>query len=206
MRKRRKDYFYRLAKLHKYRSRAAYKLKYINTKFNVIKIGDVVIDLGAAPGGWSQVAKEFVGKDGFVIGLDLKRIEPIEGVLFLKCDLKNPYAAAELVKSKICDYEFYSHKPDRFADVIISDMSPKISGTYSIDHALSIELAECALNFSKLVLKKGGNFVVKVFQGDMYDTFFKTVKNQFQFCKAYKSKASRSESAEIYIVALGYRF
>jgi 23S rRNA (uridine2552-2'-O)-methyltransferase len=191
MPRRKKDFYYFKAKEEGYRSRAAYKLKRINEKFKIIKKGDVVIDLGAAPGGWLQVAKEISG--GRVIGVDLQAIEPLEGVETIRGDLK-AQATIDRIKQIV-----------EKADAVICDASPDLSGNWSLDHARSIDLASAALEAAKKLLRLGGNFVVKVFQGDMYEDFLTTVKKNFSQVKAYKSEASRKESAEIYIVAKGFK-
>lgn len=192
LREAKKDYYYKEAKSLGYRSRAAFKLKQINKKFKIMKNGNYVVDLGAAPGGWSQVAYEIVGKNGVVIGIDIKEINQIEGITFIKGDVENQEIINKVIK-----------KIDK-ADVVISDMSPKISGNYSMDHARSIYLANLALNSLKTLLKNGGNFLVKVFEGDMFKEFFEEVKSNFNFAKIYSPKASRAKSSEIYIVAKGF--
>lgn len=191
MPRRKKDFYYFKAKEEGYRSRAAYKLKRINEKFKVIKKGDVVVDLGAAPGGWLQVAKEISG--GRVIGVDLQAIEPLEGVETIKGDLR-AQATIDGIMQIV-----------EKADTVLCDASPDLSGIWSLDHARSIDLANAALEAAKKLLRLGGNFVVKVFQGDMYEDFLNTVKKYFTQVRAYKSEASRKESAEIYIVAKGFK-
>ncbi len=188
---RKKDFYYFKAKGEGYRSRAAYKLKRINEKFKVIKKGDVVVDLGAAPGGWLQVAKEISG--GRVIGVDLQEIKPLEGVETIRGDLR-----AQVTIDRIMQIV-------EKADAVLCDASPNLSGIWSLDHARSIDLATAALEAAKKLLRSGGNFVVKVFQGDMYEDFFNTVKKNFSQVRAYKSQVSRKESAEIYIVAKGFK-
>ncbi len=187
-----KEHYYRQAKSEGYRSRAAYKLKQINKKYKIIKKGDVVVDLGAAPGGWSQVAKEAVG-DGFVFGVDLESIEPVEGVEFFRGDLTKK-DVVETVTSLV-----------KKADIVISDMSPNISGTYSVDHARSVYLCENALGFAEKILKRNGNFVVKIFEGDMFKEYFEKVKNRFDYVKAHRPKATRKSSSEIYIIGKGFK-
>jgi len=194
------DHYYHEAKSTGYRSRAAYKLKQIDKKFNVISRNDIVIDLGAAPGGWSQVAYELIGggdeekpTKGKVIAIDLKSIRYIEGVDFIRGDMTDP-----LTFDKI--FELTDQ-----ADVVISDMSPDITGHYSVDQARSVYLAENAFEFAKKVLVQGGNFVVKVFQGEDFKSYFDKVKTNFKFCKSFSPKASRTRSSEVYIVAKGYK-
>ena len=190
MPRKKRDLFYNKAKQMGYRSRASFKLQYINEKYHLIKKGDVVVDLGAAPGGWLQVAKEL--SEGTVIGVDLQKIEPIEGVTTIKGDMTSPETQA-----KIFD------KVDA-VDTVICDAAPNLSGNWALDHARSIDLSRVALDVAARLLKPGGNFVVKVFQGDMFDDFLKTVKGRFSYATAYKSQASRSQSAEIYVIGKGF--
>ena len=192
---RRKDYYYKKAKAEDYRSRAAYKLKQINDRFNIIKYGDVIIDLGANPGGWSQVASEIAGSGGLVISLDIKPISPMNGVIVLRGDARKP-ETMEKVREALGERE---------VDVIISDMSPNISGNYSTDHARSIELAEMAFEFSRKFLRKGGNFAVKVFDGDMTKGYFDLLARSFRVVKRHSPKASRSSSSELYVIAKGFK-
>lgn len=192
----RKDVFYRLAKKYGYRSRAAFKLLQINAKFRVIRRGDVVIDLGAAPGGWLQVAKELSG--GVVIGVDLQPIAKIEGVETLRCDITSedaPEKIKEVLRKFSCER----------ADVVLSDASPNISGVWSYDHFRSYELCEAALKIATTLLKSGGNFVTKIFQGESFKDFYEEVRRKFTFAKAYSPQASRKRSAEIYIVGKGFK-
>lgn len=188
------EHFYRLAKKEKYRSRASYKLKQIQEKFNVIHWGFLVVDLGASPGGWSQVASELAGSRGKVVAIDLARIRPLDGVTILRGDIRQP----ETVEAVIAALG------GRRADCVISDMSPDISGAYSIDHARSIELAEAALEFANKCLRFKGNFVVKVFQGDMLGGYLGKVRGKFRNCRTHRPAASRPQSSETYIIAKGY--
>jgi 23S rRNA (uridine2552-2'-O)-methyltransferase len=162
----------------------------MNERFHVFKEGYVVIDLGANPGGWSQVAAEFVGKSGRVIAIDIKPIEPIEGVITLKGDARSGQMLAtvrELLQGKT-------------ANIIISDMAPNISGNYSFDHARSIELAEMALSYSETFLGPGGNMLVKVFDGDLAPELFERIRKMFRNARRYSPDASRKSSSEIYMV------
>ncbi|MDD3421748.1 MAG: RlmE family RNA methyltransferase [Methanocellales archaeon] len=192
MPRKREDYFYRKAKKEGYRSRASYKLQQINAKYNVIRPGNIVVDLGAAPGGWLQVAKEISG--GFVVGIDIQEIEPIEGVETLLGNITDP-STLQKIQGMI--------EKMGGADVVICDASPNLSGNWSLDHARSIDLCNSALNIAIKTLKPGGNFVVKVFQGDMFSDFLAAVKKHFSFSKAYGPKASRKESAETYVIGKG---
>jgi 23S rRNA (uridine2552-2'-O)-methyltransferase len=191
-----KEHFYKEAKRVGYRARSAFKLKQIHSKFKILNKGDTVIDLGAAPGGWSQVAKELVGENGTVIGIDLSPIKPISGITFLQGDMTKDTSLNEMInivgKQK--------------ADVILSDLSPDISGNYSVDHARSIFLSEQALVTAEHLLKPGGNFVCKVFSGEDLKEFIKKVSIVFRTVKQFSPNASRKSSSEIYIVAKSFHF
>lgn len=186
-----REHFYKEAKRAGYRARSAFKLNQIQNKFSIIKKGDTVIDLGAAPGGWSQVAKGLVGEQGTIIGIDLSYIEPIEGVTFLQRDLTEKTAIEEI--RKIIG--------NNNVDVVLSDMSPDISGNYSIDHARSIYLCEHSLLLAEQILKPGGNFVCKVFDGEDLNSFVRKVSQNFRMVKQFSPAASRKSSSEIYIIA-----
>jgi 23S rRNA (uridine2552-2'-O)-methyltransferase len=192
---RKKDHYYRKAKTEEYRSRAAYKLEQMDSKFSLMKTGDVVIDLGANPGGWSQIALDKVGESGTVIAIDIKPVKAIKGVEIYRGD-----ALAEKTKGDIKVL-----LDGKQASVILSDMSPNISGTYSLDHARSIELAEMSLVYTDEFLKKGGHLVVKVFDGDLTKELFLRIKKSFQVAKRHAPKASRKSSSEIYLIGKGFR-
>lgn len=194
LRERRKDHYYRMAKEHGYRSRAAYKLIQIDRSFRIFRKGDVVVELGAAPGGWSQVAIRAIGPEGMLVGVDLQKIEPIEGAIFIRGD----FTRRETVE------KIQEILGGRDVSVVISDMSPNISGAYATDHARSIHLAEIALEFAVENLKKGGVFVVKIFEGDMLGDYIKEVKKYFGMVRLHSPKASRASSSEIYLIAKGF--
>lgn len=158
--------------------------------------GNVVIDLGAAPGGWLQVSRNVVDSKGFVLGVDLKPISPIEfpNVLTITGDITDPQTI-ERIKELL----------PRSADVVVSDVSPSISGIWELDHARQVDLARRSMQIATLLLKPRGNFFVKVFQGDMLNEFIKEVKQNFQFVKFVKPKASRAKSAEIYVLGMGLK-
>ncbi len=183
----RKDYFYRKARDEGYRSRAAFKLKQINEKFRIIMKGDTVVDLGAAPGGWLQVAKELSG--GKVVGVDILPIKEIDGVDTIKGDIRLD-DTVEKIRETIKDG----------ADVVICDAAPNLSGSWSYDHARSIDLATSALECARKLLEPGGGFTVKVFQGDMFPDFLEKVRGYFVKVKAFSPEASRKQSAEIYVI------
>lgn len=193
---RKRDYYYQKAKAEQYRSRATYKLSQTAFTFHFMKKGDVVVDLGAAPGGWIQAARKIVGKTGYVLGVDLKPIEPFpwEYVRTIVADITEPETIEQVLT-------FLPRKPD----VVISDASPNISGVWEVDHARQIDLASQALELALKLLHPGGNFFVKVFEGDLLNDFVKTVKKHFEEVKFVKPKASRAKSSEIYILALGMR-
>lgn len=184
----RRDFFYKKAKQEGYRSRAVFKLKQINEKFKIIKKGDTVVDLGAAPGGWLQVAKEISGST--IVGVDILAIERIEGVDLVKGDIRLD-KTNEKIREKI---------PPDGADVVICDAAPNLSGNWSYDHARSIDLATSALECAKKLLKNRGNFAVKVFQGDMFPEFLNKVRGIFGKVQAFSPEASRKQSAEIYVI------
>jgi 23S rRNA (uridine2552-2'-O)-methyltransferase len=190
-----KEHFYKEAKRVGYRARSSFKLLQIQKKFNVIKKDDMVVDLGAAPGGWSQVAKEIVGEKGKVIGVDLSPIRPLSGVTFLQADMTKESSLDELenvIGSKM-------------VDVVISDMSPDISGNYSVDHARSVYLSEQALKTAENLLKLNGNFVCKVFTGEDLEDFIKKINKKFRVVKRHSPPATRKTSSEIYIIAKFFR-
>ena len=190
-----REHFYKQAKKEGYRARSAFKLKQIQNRFRVLKQGNTVIDLGAAPGGWSQVAKEIVGEKGTVIGIDLLPVQSLEGVIFIEGDMTDD-ESIQKIKSLINDKE---------ADTILSDMSPDISGNYSVDQARSIQLCEQAFKTCNELLKPGGNFVCKVFVGEDFQEFLQKIKKQFQAVKQFSPQASRKTSSEIYIVAKSFK-
>ena len=196
IRERKNEFYYKKAKAENYRSRATYKLVQANEKYGFIRRNDVVVDLGAAPGGWIQAARKMTGKNGFVLGVDLKPIEPFtqEYIRTIIADLTDPGIVAEIM----------SFLP-RKADVVISDAAPNITGVWEVDHALQIDLATKAFGIAQCLMRPGGNFFVKVFQGGLLDEFIQTVKASFETVKIVKPQASRSQSSEIYILALGMK-
>jgi 23S rRNA (uridine2552-2'-O)-methyltransferase len=184
----RRDTYYWRAKEEGFRSRAAYKLFQINEKHEIIKPGDSVVDLGAAPGGWLEVAQKISG--GRIIGVDLQRITPIEGIDTIRGDITSDRTIEKILKKV----------GEGGVDVVICDAAPNLSGNWSLDHARSIDLTTSALECAKKILKPGGHFVVKVFQGDMFAGFLDKLSRNFVFTKSYSPKASRLQSAEIYVI------
>src|SRR5207253_357630 len=176
---RRHDRFYRAAKKQAYRSRAAIKLSQIDRRIGLFQAGDIVVDLGAAPGGWSQIARERIGPSGRVLAVDLGPFAPLESVEFLRGDFRDPKVQATLFE-----------KLRRPADVVMSDMAPKLSGHRAVDVARSLDLGEAALSFAIRALRPGGSFLVKVFQGDGYPEFLRRVAAAFEAAKGMKPSAS----------------
>jgi len=191
-----REYYYRKAKEEKYRSRASYKLLQVIERYQFIKSGDIVVDLGAAPGGWMQVAQKKVGKKGFVLGIDINPIQPFETQNFQTI-------LSDIMDSQIVE-QIKGHLP-RKADAVISDVSPNISGIWEVDNARQTEIARRSLEIAISVLKPNGNFFVKVFQGEMTESFVKEVKRHFAFVKLVKPKASRPKSAELYVLAMNLK-
>ncbi len=193
---RKRDYYYQKAKAENYRSRATYKLSQTVRKYRFIRRGDVVVDLGAAPGGWIQAARKISGKTGFVLGVDLKPIEPFpqEYIRTIVADFTEPETLQQIM-------DFLPRK----ADVVLSDASPNISGIWEVDNARQIDLAGEALKVALSVLRPSGNFFVKVFEGNMLPDFVKTIKKHFEVVKVIKPKASRAKSSEMYLLAMNLK-
>lgn len=185
------DNYVKMAQQMGYRSRAAYKLIELQERDHLFKPGMVVVDLGAAPGGWSQVIAPWIQPNGRIIAMDILPMDPLPGVEFLQGDFSEENIFQELLK-KIGDAS---------VDWIISDMAPNISGIESVDQPRSMGLAELALDFAIRVLNKKGGFLVKVFQGEGFDAFLIAVRKQFKTVYIRKPKASRSRSNEVYILA-----
>lgn len=196
IRERKNEFYYKKAKAENYRSRSTYKLVQANDKYNFIKFRDVVVDLGAAPGGWVQAARKMTGKHGFVLGVDLKPIEPFtqEYIRTIVADLLEPDIAEHILS-------FLPRRPD----VVLCDAAPNVTGVWEVDHACQIDLANKAMGIAKKLLRPGGNFFVKVFQGDLLDQFILDVKANFEEVKIVKPPASRSKSSEEYLLALGLK-
>jgi len=196
VRERKRDYYYRLAKEEQCRSRAAYKLLEAVDKYGFIKSGDVVVDLGAAPGGWMQASRKIVGETGFVLGVDVKSIEPFD-------DANVRSVVGDITESETV--KTVSELLPHAADVVLSDVSPNVSGIWELDHARQIDLARRSLQLAVSVLKTGGNFFVKVFQGDMLNDFVFEMKQSFASVRLVKPRASRRKSAEIFVLGLKKR-
>ncbi|NOQ34293.1 MAG: 23S rRNA (uridine(2552)-2'-O)-methyltransferase RlmE [Methylococcaceae bacterium] len=189
------DEYVKKAKTQGYRSRAIFKLIEIQEKDKIIKPNMNVIDLGAAPGGWSEYVRKIVGKKNKVVALDILAIEPIEGVDFIQGDF---------TENEVLD-ELYNLLEGAAIDVVLSDMAPNLSGNKSTDQARSLYLAELALDTAVNVLTKGGVFLVKVFQGAGFDVYHQQVRQSFSSVIIRKPKASRPRSNEVYILARGFK-
>ena len=182
------------AKREGYRSRAAFKLLEIDEKYNLLKPGQRVVDLGAAPGGWAQIAARKVGAKGRVVGIDLLHIDPLPGVDFIELDFLDESAPAQLME--------LLGGP---ADVVMSDMAANTTGHKKTDHLRIMGLAEAAHDFAAHILKPGGTFVAKVLRGGTERTLLDLLKRDFVKVRHVKPEASRADSAEMYVVATGFR-
>lgn len=174
-----------------YRSRASYKLQEIQARDRLIRRGDVVVDLGAAPGGWSQVAAELAGPEGLVVACDLLAMDAIAGVEFVQGD----FGEQEVLEAVL------ERLGGRQADLVISDMAPNMSGIRAVDQPRAMLLAELALDFARQVLRPGGKLLVKVFQGEGFDDFIRALRSAFRSVHTRKPDASRGRSREVYVVA-----
>ncbi|HEY6579248.1 MAG TPA: RlmE family RNA methyltransferase [Rhizomicrobium sp.] len=188
------DPYVREAKAKGYRSRAAFKLIELERKFHVLKKGACVLDLGAAPGGWSQVVAERVGAKGRVVAADVIEMDPLAGVEILQSDILDAGTPARFA-------EAFGGK----ADVVLSDMAAPTTGHRPTDHLRTTALFEAALDIAEQVLKPGGAFVGKVFQGGAADDLLAHMKQRFRNVRHVKPPASRAESVELYLVATGFR-
>ncbi|MFZ2071707.1 MAG: RlmE family RNA methyltransferase [Halobacteriota archaeon] len=193
-----RDQYYKRAKAEGYRTRSAYKLIQIEDRYRLINAGDVVLDLGAAPGGWSQVAKELVGDKGLVISVDVQQIETLDGVILIKSDITEVEATIAAVKETLLSTGRTT------VEVVISDAAPNLSGNRDYDQFRSFELSQSALNIAVALLREEGNFVAKIFQGDCYNQFYRAVKEWFRNTKAYSPVASRKRSAEVFVIGRGF--
>ncbi len=188
------DPYVQRAKREGYRSRAAFKLVEIDDKYRVLKKGARVVDLGAAPGGWSQVAAKRIGEGGRIVAIDLLDIEPIAGVEFTQLDFLDPAAPDEL-KARLGGE----------ADVVLTDMAANATGHRKTDHIKIVALVEAAAEFAREVLKPGGAFLAKVIQGGTEPALLAQLKKDFATVRHVKPAASRADSAELYLLATGFR-
>lgn len=189
------DEFVKRAQREGYRARAAYKLMEIDDKDHLIKPGMTIVDLGAAPGSWSQVAVERLKGNGRVIALDLLEMQPLAGVEFIQGDFREDAVLQQLEDSL----------NGRLVDLVIADMAPNISGISIVDQSRAAYLTELALEFSMKWLKPGGHFLVKVFAGSGFDEIVKNMRTQFEKVVTRKPKASRDRSSEVYLLGLKRR-
>jgi 23S rRNA (uridine2552-2'-O)-methyltransferase len=191
----RKDSFYRRAKSAGYRSRAAYKLIELDRRFGFLRAGDRVVDLGAWPGGWLQVAAQRVGARGVVVGVDLTPIAPLPPpVICVTGDLRSPETLAKILER--CGHQ---------ADVVLSDMAPKLSGVRVADQARADELVACALDAALALLRPGGRFLQKLFHNQGTAAWIARLGQHFESVKATRPEATRAGSAELYVIAIGLR-
>jgi len=188
---RRRDPYYRAAQREGLRSRASFKLASLAGRYPVFHKGDWVLDLGAAPGGWSVVARGCLGRTGRVVAVDPRTIEPIDGV--------------DIVRGRVGDARLLERLGDEPFDVVLSDMSPSISGAYATDHARSIALVRAAFDLATARLREGGVFVAKVFAGDLLEELENDLRPQFHRLVRTKPPASREHSSEMYLLGLGFR-
>ena len=190
----REDQFVKRAQKEGYRSRACYKLMELNERDRLIRPGMTVLDLGSAPGGWSQVAAELVGHKGRVIACDILPMDNIAGVEFIEGDFTEAVVLDTLLASMA----------DSRVDLVMSDMAPNLSGIDAVDQSSSMYLVELALDFAERILPKGGMFVTKVFQGEGFDGLIRECKQRFNKVVTRKPDASRPRSREVYVVASGF--
>ena len=197
------DPYVKLAKKDGYRARAAYKLKEIDEQLGLIKPGHLVVDLGSTPGAWSQYVRRRLSPDGAAVGalngtiiaVDILPMEPVEGVLFINGDFREPSVLAQME----------TVLQGRVADVVVSDMAPNLSGIESADAARIAHLVELALEFSQKHMKDDGALVVKMFHGSGYSQLVKLFKESFHVVKPIKPKASRDKSSETFLVGIGLK-
>lgn len=190
----RKDHYRRLAKEQGLRSRAAYKIKELDKSYRIIGAGFYVVDLGCAPGGWTQIAARLAGNRGRVVGVDTSYVDEISGAEFVRADIEDASVAGMILD-----------RLGRKANAVISDLSPNVTGNWSVDHARQISLNYSAASIMERVLGAKGNAVFKVFDGEYTAEFREYVTGMFSRVKATKPQASRKQSSEMYMVCLGYR-
>ncbi len=189
------DHYVMKAKEEGYRSRACYKLMELDDKDKLIKPGMTVVDLGSAPGGWSQVAAKRVGDHGLVVASDILPMDGIAGVTFLQGDFTEEAVFDELMT-------IIGNRP---VDLVISDMAPNMSGMSAVDQPSAMYLVELALDMAKQVLKPGGNYAAKVFHGEGFDEYLKDMRQSFQKVVTRKPESSRARSREVYLVGKGFK-
>lgn len=198
-----KDPYFKRAKEAGYPSRAAYKLIELNDKDHLFRTGMTVVDLGAAPGGWSVVAKEKIGVSGTLIAIDLLPMTPIDGVTFIQGDFNDDHVLQQLLD------QLAQEKKEGLVDVVMSDMAPNISGVNSVDQPRSLHLLELAFDCATKILKPKGSFLAKVFQGSGLDAAVAELRRHFKQVKLRKPNSSRQKSREVYILGsefVGYNY
>ena len=188
----RKDHYRKLAHEEGYRSRSAYKLKELNASYRIFGAGHFVLDLGCAPGGWTQVASKIVGNKGKVMGVDTSFVEEIPGAYMLKASISD----------NIIEEIFLFF--DKKINAVISDLSPQVTGNWSVDHSIQISLNYDAAKIMEQVLAKKGNAIFKIFDGEYSNEFYEYLKKKFSKIKLTKPKSSRKPSSELYCICLGY--
>jgi len=188
-----KDHYRKLAREEGYRSRASYKLKELNKSYRIIGAGHFVLDLGCAPGGWMQVAAKIVGNKGKVMGIDRSYVEEIPGTFILKASIDDDNIVKDI-------FDYFGEK----VNTVICDLSPQVTGNWSVDHASQISLNYSAVKIMEQVLEKKGNSLFKVFDGEFSNEFYHYMKKKFLRVKLTKPKASRKPSSELYCICLGY--
>lgn len=189
------DRYVKQSKSDGLRSRASYKLQELNEKDRLFRPGMTVVDLGAAPGGWSQVASELIGDRGRVVASDILEMDPLPGVEFVQGDFTDDAVLEQIL-------EALGGAP---ADLVISDMAPNMSGMSAIDQPAAMYLVELALDMARQVLKPGGSFLVKVFQGEGFDAYLAEMRQSFNKVVTRKPEASRARSREVYLLGTGFR-
>ena len=188
-----KDHYRKLAHEQGYRSRSSYKLKELNKSYRIIGAGHFVLDLGCAPGGWTQVAAQNVGNQGKVMGIDTSFVEEISGAYILKANIDDDSTVEDI-------FSFFRKK----INAVISDLSPQVTGNWSVDHSAQISLNYTAAKIMEQVLQTKGNALFKVFDGEYSNEFYQYMKKKFFKVKLTKPKASRKPSSELYCICLGY--
>ncbi|SDJ40328.1 23S rRNA Um-2552 2'-O-methyltransferase [Halovenus aranensis] len=193
-----KDEYYNRAKQQGYRARSAFKLAQLDDRADLLDRGDTVVDLGAAPGGWTQVAAERVSHEGTVVGVDRQRIDELD-----EADATVEYVRGDITEERTRDEirEVLGGDDERPVDVVVSDMAPNMTGDYDLDHARSVHLVRQALDVAEDVLSSGGDFVAKVFDGRDLDDLEADIDEAFEYVRQMRPDASRDESSELYLVA-----
>jgi 23S rRNA (uridine2552-2'-O)-methyltransferase len=189
------DPYVKQAQKDGYRSRASYKLLEVQEKYKLIRPGMTVVDLGAAPGGWSQVTSRLIGGQGRLIASDILEMDSIPDVTFIQGDFTQDEVLAQILDA-------VGNSP---VDLVISDMAPNMSGTPEVDMPKAMFLCELALDLAERILKPGGNFVIKIFQGEGFDSYLKDARKKFDKIQMIKPDSSRDSSREQYMLAWGYR-